>query len=339
MHPMKVKELGEFALIELLARLVAEEAQTSTSVGEPAGFQLTIGIGDDTAAWRSPQATHLFTTDTLVNGVHFILENLAWQDLGWKSMAVNYSDVAAMGGTPLYSIITLGLPEDTSVEGITDMYRGMLEVCREYGGTIVGGDVIRSPTLFVTVALTGATEGPPMTRAAAVPGDQVAVTGHLGSSAGCLRMQTHGLDLAPQVASRLREAHLRPHPRLVQGNILRQDGVKVAIDVSDGLIDDLSKICRTSQIAALVHADQVPVDPLLKEAFPQEQTSLALSGGEDYELLFTAPQAVMENVCPRLGIAATVIGEIRKGPPGKVTVLDQHGQAMSMASGGWNHFR
>ncbi|MBI4298961.1 MAG: thiamine-phosphate kinase [Chloroflexi bacterium] len=335
---MKVKELGEFGLISLLAKLVAKESQTAAEIAGDAGFRLLLGIGDDAAAWRNPPSTELFTTDTMVEGVHFVLERIGWRDLGWKIMAANYSDIAAMGGTPLYSIITLGLRDETSVEGIVDMYRGMLAVAGEYGGAIVGGDVVRSPTLFVTAALTGATEGGIMTRSAARPGDQVAVTGSLGSSAGGLRMILQGLSFRSEVASHLLEAHHRPRPRIAQARILKDIGVLAAMDISDGLVDDLSKICQASGVEGVVHAEKVPMSPLLEEAFPTDSLSLALGGGEDYELLLTAPDATMKKASHALDVPVSVIGEIISGEPGRVTALDKEGHAKHVPKRGWNHF-
>ena len=340
MHEMKIGELGEFGLIELLAKMMAQEAPNTVQVREGQGFRLLLGIGDDTAAWQNlSSSTELLTTDTMVHGVHFALDRVTWEELGWKVMAVNYSDIAAMGGTPLYSIVTLGLPEDTVVEDVTEMYRGMLEVCREYGGAVVGGDVVGSPVLFITVALTGFSPGPPLTRSSACPRDLVAVTGYLGSSGGGLRTLLQGLNIEAGIAQYLKEAHNRPTPCIVQGQALRNRGVKAAIDVSDGLVDDLSKICRASGVGAVIDVSKVPVHPMLKKAFPKDYLSLALTGGEDYELLFTAPEKVMAQICPDLQGPVTVIGEIVPGEAAEVRVLDEKGQVVSVDKGGWDHFR
>ncbi len=338
MHRMKIGELGEFGLIDLLADLIREEGLRYTK--DQRGHRLLLGIGDDTAAWENVSSTvELFTTDTMVSGVHFLSDRISWEDLGWKALAVNYSDIAAMGGVPLYSIVTLGLPEETNVEDIVGMYRGMISLCRNYGGTIVGGDVVSSPVMFVTVALTGTSDGPPLTRGSAMVGDQVAVTGNLGSSGGGLRMFLEGLTFEEEIAELLREAHSRPKPRISEGLALRNKGVKAAMDISDGLVDDLSKLCRSSKVGAIINADKVPVHPGLREAFPKDWLSLALNGGEDYELVFTATRDIMAEASSKLKGQVTVIGEIVLGEEERVKVIDESGQPISVEGRGWDHFR
>ncbi len=340
MHGMKVSELGEFGLIDALAELINKEAPKTARVDRKHGYKLLIGIGDDTAAWKGSASTiELFTTDTLVQDVHFVSGKITWDELGWKALAVNYSDMAAMGGTPLYSVITLGLPQETLVEDIVEMYRGMLKVCKEYEGSIIGGDIVKSPTLFVTVALVGYCDKFPLTRSAAVAGEQVAVTGHLGSSGGGLRMLLEDLTLEEGAAGYLRAAHNMPRPRIKEGQTLLNLGVKAAMDVSDGLVDDLSKMCKASKMSAVVHSSQVPVHESLKQAFPRDLLQLALGGGEDYELLFTAPEKVMAKVASSLPGQVSVIGEIVDGKAGEVKVLDEKGRAIPLKKGGWDHFR
>ena len=225
---MQVREIGEFGLIEMLADMVAPGCSTATAK-VTSGFRLTIGIGDDTAAWRCGDATELSTTDTVVEGVHFTRQTTPWFDLGWKLMAANVSDIAAMGGQPLYSLITLGLPPDTLVEDMRSLYEGMLELGRKYGVAIVGGDIVRSPALFVTLSLNGAHMGTPMRRSTAQPGYAVAVTGYLGSSAGGLHLMLEALEIDGEASKFLRHAHRRPDPCVQQGQVLSQIGVTTAM--------------------------------------------------------------------------------------------------------------
>ena len=148
---MQIKELGEFGVIDLLTRMVVDQ-RTDAGNGRSFSFELTVDNGDDTAAWNVGSSTvnELFTTDTMVDGVHFTRETTPWQDLGWKSLASNISDVASMGGAPTYALVTLGLPPETEVSDLENLYKGMLEISNEYGLAIVGGDMVRSPVNRMT---------------------------------------------------------------------------------------------------------------------------------------------------------------------------------------------
>ena len=334
---MDIRELGEFGLIRRLIQRVREGRGEIDNA--PSTTRLLVDVGDDTAAWQIGDTVELFTTDTMVEGVHFTPQTTPWKDLGWKAMASNVSDIAAMGGVPLYALITLGLPTDTPVSDMDDLYEGMLEMGREYGVDILGGDVVRSPVAFISIALTGTNDGELLLRSSARPGNQLAVTGWLGSSAGGLElMRREGIVASPEDAAFLREAHHRPRPRIAEGRILGGEGVKAAMDVSDGLLDDLGKMCEASGVAAKVRHDSVPAHQALKNTFPQDYLELALGGGEDYQLLFAAPPSVMERVMPLLPTPATVIGEITEGAPGKVSLLDSQGRETTPPKGGWDHF-
>ena len=335
---MNVRDLGEFGVIKLLTQMVADETKGPDGAA-PGDFVLLVDAGDDAAAWRCGQGTELCTTDTVVEGVHFTRATTPWRDLGWKTMAANVSDIAAMGGLPLYALITLGLPPDTEIEDLCSLYQGMIEMGNRYGVAIVGGDMVRSPVVFVTVGLTGVCEGAPMLRSTAQRGDLVAVTGCLGSSAGGLEIMLKSLPIRGEPAEYLKSAHRRPEPCVSQGRVLSRHGIRTAMDISDGLVDDLSKLCQASGIAARLDARKIPVHAALKEVFPRKYLDMALGGGEDYQLLFTAPGELMEEVLPLLPPPATVIGEIVEGEPGQVTVFDSEtGKSLSAPSGGWDHF-
>ena len=348
---MLVRDVGEFELIQTLVESIGGRRAGLVEGTEPRGFRLRVPIGDDASAWDEPSGTRVMTTDTMVEGVHFNLETTSWADLGWKLLAVNMSDVAAMGCAPLHSVITLGLRGDIPVDGLVEMYRGMIEACGAHGGAIVGGDVVRSPVLFVSAAMTGSCtasgtssdggcrQGLLLRRDGASPGDRVGVTGSLGCSAGGLRMmsQAGARRFDDGTAAHLSRAHNRPEPRVSQGQALAQNGVEAAMDISDGLVDDLRKLCEASGVGARIYVESVPVDGVLRDAFPEDWLNLALTGGEDYELLFTVPQPVMDRVAGALDIPVSIIGEIVAAPPG-VTVLDADGREMTVESGGWDHF-
>ena len=345
LYAMQIQELGEFGVIDLLTRTVVQQ-RSGPNHGADFSFKLTVDNGDDTAAWRTGDATELFTTDTVVEGIHFTRETTPWRDLGWKCIASNVSDIAAMGGLPMYALVTLGLPPETEVGDLEQLYQGMMEISNKHGVSIVGGDMVRSPIVFITVALTGIHADKPMLRSSARPGDQVAVTGYLGGSGGGLRLMLGaGTDanlsssISEEAAEYLRSCHRRPQPAVAEGRILSESGVTTAMDVSDGLADDLSKLCRSSGLAARIFAEQVPVHPLLKQAFADDHLDLALGGGEDYLLLFTATPDVMARVMPRLPEGAAVVGEILAGGSGLVSVVERDGSERPAPGDGWDHFR
>lgn len=360
---MQIKELGEFGVIDRLLEMVKHHRSRPDNAS-PFSFKLLVDAGDDTAAWRTGEATELLTTDTMVEGAHFSRDTTPWRDLGWKSLASNISDIASMGGLPLFALVTLGLPLDSEMEDLTQLYGGLLEISNKYGVRIVGGDLVRSPVVFITVSLTGVHPGQPMLRSTARPGDQVAVTGYVGSSAGGLRLL---LDPAtplfkkepprPSVgqvrmgssgrwgtvtmaaADYLRQAHRCPEPAVAEGRLLCGAGVATAMDISDGLVGDLSKLSRASGVSARLFADRVPVHPLLKQAFPEDFLNLALNGGEDYRLLFTARKSLMEQVIPQLPPGAAIIGEVFQGETGRVIVVDGSGDEVEPGTAGWDHYR
>ena len=334
---MLIRDLGEFGVINLLNRMVVEGRVIQDGLS-CSGVKLLVDTGDDTAAWNAGGATELFTTDTVVEGIHFTRETTPWRDLGWKSLASNISDIAAMGGLPAHALVTLGLPPDTAVADLEDLYRGMLEIANQFGVSIVGGDMVRSPVTFITVALSGVISKAPLLRSTARPGDVIAVTGELGSSAGGLKLMLEGLDASGEAAEHLKNAHRRPVPDVAAGQVLAESGVATAMDISDGLCDDLGKLCRASGVAAEIEADRVPIHPLLRQAFPEECLGMALNGGEDYKLLFTATTAKVSKVNLRLPQPAVVVGHITAGEPGRVTVLDSSGAEMPSTHRGWDHF-
>ena len=347
---MRVADLGEFGLIELVQQWTAPAGPGN------AAYRIVAGNGDDAAAVSlSPSldgeplagepgiseagVTELYTTDTMVAGVHFTAATTPWRDLGWKAVASNISDIAAMGGRPGVALVTLGLPPDTPVDGIAELYAGMNDICRQFGVAIVGGDMVRSPVAFVTVALTGIADGALLLRTAAAAGHQVAVTGPVGGSAGGLRLLLDGgVDDGDEAAAELIRRHRMPCPQVAAGRILAGVGVPAAMDVSDGLADDLGKLCRASGVAATIYADRAPVLPALRERCPDDWADLALYGGEDYVLLFTAPPGTMAKALAQLPAGAAVIGEIIAGEAGQVTVIDGAGAVRPRGGAGWDHF-
>ena len=327
---MFVRDASEFDLIEALS-----QALPSPTPGVARG--LRIGIGDDAAAWNSPEGATVLTTDTLVEGVHFDLGWTGWADLGWKALAVNLSDVAAMGCAPTYAVVTLGLRGDLPVDGIAAMYGGIADAAGRFGCAVVGGDITASPALFVSVAMLGSRQGRGglLTRMGAAPGQAVAVTGRVGSSAAGLRLLRRGASEDGPL-SRLRDAHLRPQPRLSEGQAIADASASAAIDVSDGLVADLTKLCAASGVGAEIDGASVPVDPALAPAFQDDWLELALGGGEDYELLFTARDEVVARIVGEIDTPVTVIGRTVDASHG-INVIDASGAPIALRHQGWDH--
>jgi thiamine-monophosphate kinase len=222
---------------------------------------------------------------------------------------------------------------------MVSLYEGIMEMANDCGVALIGGDIVRAPQLIITVTVLGITAKERLlTRSAAQEGDKIAVTNYVGNSAGGLMMLQKGLKLDDETTVLITKAHLRPVPRVKEGNLLVNHRVKAAIDISDGLVADLGHIGEMSGVAATVNVEQLPVHPLLKKAFPENYVGLALSGGEDYELLFTAPAGVIADLQRAASYPITLIGEIVKGKPGQVTVLDAGGNPIDLKKKGWDHF-
>lgn len=335
---MKVSELGEAGLINLIAGIVNSTRDKTV----PSWQQLFMGIGDDAAAWYGDSSIQLATVDALRQGVHFTLETMDWPDLGWKALAVNLSDIAAMGGLPRYGLVSLALPEETEVENVLELYRGIVELARRFGVAIIGGDTDRSPLIDISITVIGVTRGrdqPVLTRSAAKVGDKVAVTGYMGGAAGGREMLTQHLPFDGKATDSLRQAFRRPYPRVEVGQILVDRGVRAAIDISDGLIADLNHICHKSCVGARIEVDRVPVMPAVKGNFGARALELALSGGEDYELLFTAGSEIIEQVKASTSCPITVIGEIIADGKNEVSLVDGRGRPVRITKTGWEHFK
>jgi thiamine-monophosphate kinase len=332
---MKVSELGEFGLIDLLAKMVSRPQNN-----QPAPRQrLVAGVGDDAAAWYGDAATQLATVDSLIQNVHFSLDTISWQELGWKALAVNLSDIAAMGGLPGYALISLALPGDTEVEDVAALYGGMIELAEQFPVAIVGGDTCQAPVVSITVTVLGSAGEHILTRSTARPGDKVAVTGYLGGAAAGLEMLKHKLQFDPEAAAYLKKAFLHPRPRIAEGQLLVRQGVATAIDISDGLLSDLRQICRASQVSARVEISRLPVPPVVRDNFGDRAWALALAGGEDYELLFTASAHIINRAREEAPCPVTTIGEITAGRAGEVIIVDTNGNPVNLREAGWEHFR
>lgn len=302
--------------------------------------EILLDIGDDTAAWRTGEGVELATTDTMVQDVHFRLETTSCRDLGWKALAINLSDIAAMGGVPKYALVSLGLSPDTEAESVAELYRGMKDIGDEFGCSVVGGDTVGAPCMMINVTLIGEASGPGcfLRRDAAKVGDLLAVTGYLGSSGGGFRVLNEEIEVTPDVRDRLKDAHNRPVPRVKEGQVLLEAGVRAAMDLSDGLMSDLPKMCGMSGLGARVSVGELPISADVKSVFGAGATALALTAGEDYELLVAGSRGALERASEAMITQVTVIGEMVAGESGVVRLVDENGLAIEAPKSGWEHF-
>ena len=296
----------------------------------PAPAHVT-GIGDDAAVFPSPGATLVFTTDTMVEGVDFDLSYASGRDLGWKVVAINVSDVAAMGGRPTQAVATLCMPRNTLVAVVEGVVDGMAAAAAEWNVQVVGGDLSSGTSVAIGIALLGYVESVVL-RSGATAGDGIYVTGALGGSAAGLAQ----LRADAAATGSLVDRHLRPRARLEEGTRLRAAGATAMIDVSDGFVVDLERLLNASDVGCEVDLSSIPVDPELSLA-PIDGTRAALFGGEDFELLFTIPAARVEDARARLAELGTEISRV-----GTVTAGPQRigsDELASLKEETWDHLR
>ena len=289
------------------------------------------GIGDDTAVLRlRPGHEFLVTTDLCVEGSHFRREWHPANCVGHRCLARGLSDIAAMGGEPLACFLSLGLPKDLDQKWVTNFARGLTDLARRFGVELAGGDISGAPAITADIVVIGQTpREKAILRSGAKPGDRIFVTGELGESAATLQRLFAGERMRPTKQSR----HFNPEPRIAVGRWLRRRGMATAmIDVSDGLSVDLSHICDESRVAAVINEEQIPIAR-------QASLTLALHGGEDYELLFTAnPGSKIAQAIE--GVKVTEIGKIRLRSDNRpqIQILGQNGALKPLKPRGWQHF-
>lgn len=304
-----------------------------------ASERIIIGIGDDTAAWRGSELVQLATIDSLIEDVHFRFSWCSWEDLGHKSLAVNLSDIAAMGGHALYALVALSCPSTVDSDDVVSYYRGMTQLALEHDVVIVGGNLTTSPMVTSTVAIVGEIRPDRlMTRSSAQPGDVIAVTGVLGGAAAALALLESDGGSPLKVPDHLLDSLVRPHVRLHESQVMAGLGVRCAIDISDGLLGDLEHICARSSVSATIYSAQVP--HVVDDEIPaDQQTMLALTGGENYELLFVCAPSLLEPVAAALNCPVTIIGEIGAcSDSPAIVVRDARGMPVKIDRPGWRHF-
>jgi thiamine-monophosphate kinase len=334
---MRISELGEFPLIDRVAEIVAVERD-----------DVLVGIGDDVAVLDyGSEELLLAKVDIQVEGVHFLPGTISAHDLGRKSLAINLSDIAAAGGRPYHALVSLALPAETEVAWVEDLYRGLRQEGDRYGLAVVGGNMARSPgAIVVDVFLLGRVQRQHLLmRSGARPGDRVLVTGSLGdSAAGLALLQDPGIELDPASREMLLARHFTPTPRLPESAVIAQRGVATAmIDVSDGLSSDVGHICERSGVGVRLWAARLPVSPAARQvagAGGRPAWQMALGGGEDYELCFTAPPGAAAPLAAAVeretGTRVSIVGEILTGSERRLVRED--GTEVPLRAGGWQHF-
>lgn len=301
----RLESVGEFGLIDRIRKRTRRGPST------------IVGIGDDAAVLKSPGKKLLLKTDMLIEGRHFTLDAASAREIGRKALAVNLSDVAAMGGTPTHAVVAVGLPSRLGLKFAEELAAGIESVARRHGVDVVGGDTNASDVLVVSIALLGRTGPRTPLRSDAKPGDVVFVTGRLGGS----------------LASR---RHLTFEPRLAESRYLVENyKVHAMMDVSDGLASDARRIADASRVRVFLAYESIPVSP---DAFGMDA---ALADGEDFELLFTLDprEAARLTMARPKGLGPFVpVGKIARGTPG-VFLVRPDGSAEPLPARGFDHFR
>jgi thiamine-monophosphate kinase len=324
---MKLRDLGEFPFLRRLRERV------------PADTRVLLGLGDDCAA-LALSGTALVTTDAMIENVHFRCEWTTFTALGEKAFTVNASDIAAMGGEPTFALLSLGIPQACEVEDLDAFFDGFVRAAETCGAALIGGNMSAAPCLMLSVTLLGRAPHGVVTRAGARVGDEVYVTGTLGDAALGLRLLQEGQE-SPE-AHAVIHRFLCPSARLQVGRELAACGLATAmIDISDGLLQDLGHLCEESRVGAVVDAPALPLSTAYRTLLGAQDWSLALTGGEDYELLFSVAaehRELVSGVAQRSGCPITRIGSIVPRTEG-VRVRGPAGTADVPRHTGYDHFR
>ncbi len=338
----QIEELGEFGLIDRIQRALPAP-----------GADVIVGIGDDVAVLRATaDRVWLATCDVQLEGAHFVRDAITPRDLGRKALAINLSDIAATGGAPRFALVSLGLPHDLAVEFIDALYAGLRAEAETFGVDIVGGNIARSRLgVFIDIFLLGdAPRENILLRSGARAGDQILVTGTLGDAAAGVALmleRSHAaLQTTDEYAAIARARRDRPTPRVREGQLIGAAHAATAmLDISDGLASDLGHLCERSNVGARVLAEQLPIaeeNRTFARAARGDEFAFALYGGEDYELLFTAPPSHAHRLAARItretGTRVSIIGEILPASAGRQLALPD-GRVVTLEARGWDHFR
>lgn len=336
--PHSLDELGEFSLIDRIVH----------RLGVAAARDIIVGPGDDAAVWRVAEGcAAVATIDMLAEGTHWRRDTMPLADAGWRAVAANVSDLAAMGANPDYLLVALGLAPDVTVEDVDALAEGMLEACLAHHVRIAGGDIIRSATNTISIAAYGHSlplaEHPQgiLRRDRARPGDRVAVSGVVGASAAGLALIEAGRE-AERGAEPLLRAHRRPRARVALGQAAVRANIHCGMDVSDGLLQDLGHIARASKVGIEVAAAALPLEQAAVDLLGAGRAlDLALGGGEDFELVLTGPADTVKRLdgATSGGVPISLIGRVVEEHPGEVIVWTDDGDTYEPPQRGWDQLR
>ena len=333
-----LKDIGEFGLIARIDDLLKREGVQSPGV--------SLGIGDDTASFKAkPGYEVLVTCDCVVEGRHFLSRHISAMDLGRRSMMLNISDIGAMGGHPLYALISLGLKNETLVKDIEDLYRGFLLELNPFGASIIGGNLTKSGDgIFIDITLIGEVEeGRAVRRSGARPGEVILVTGYPGQSAAGLQLLLQSLASEDHPLVR---AYNKPSHRAREGRAVALTGCATAmIDTSDGFLGDLGHICEKSGVGALLNQEKFPISDKLREAakiLKKEPRDFFLGDSDDYQLIITCGAQDVERIRSSIALTyegpVTQVGEVT-APETGLRLLLTDGSEQRLSAKGWDHFR
>ena len=336
--PETLKDIGEFGLIARIDDLLKREGVQSPGV--------SLGIGDDTASFKAkPGYEVLVTCDCVVEGRHFLSRHISAMDLGRRSMMLNISDIGAMGGHPLYALISLGLKNETLVKDIEDLYRGFLLELNPFGASIIGGNLTKSGDgIFIDITLIGEVEeGRAVRRSGARPGEVILVTGYPGQSAAGLQLLLQSLASEDHPLVR---AYNKPSHRAREGRAVALTGCATAmIDTSDGFLGDLGHICEESGVGALLNQEKFPISDELRQAaktLEKDPSNFFLGDSDDYQLIITCGANDVERIRSSIALTyegpVTQVGEVT-APETGLRLLLTDGSEQRLSAKGWDHFR
>jgi thiamine-monophosphate kinase len=317
---------GEF---ELIARLCAQL---------PHSRRLVLGPGDDCAIIGASSKPLLLTIDSMVEGVHFKLEWGTPARLGARALAVNLSDIAAMGGNPTVCVVNLAIRPGLDTKFFDELYRGLAKAAAAAGVTVAGGNITKASELAITIALLGEVQGQPMRRDSARPGDIIYLTGNVGDAALGLRLLENKLSADGSARDYLVKRFLEPTARVAAGRKLaRIKPVPAAIDISDGVWQDLGHVLERSGVGAKVNSAALPLSAAYRRVCGGDY-DLALRGGDDYELLFCLRERISEaQLSRRLGVPVRCIGEITRDK--RALLVSGKGEPTIVRNHGWDQLR